>query len=498
MSLDEGPSAIRKLPDFSSAEYTAIISDLHLCEEEPVHLEAPLWKKYKSRQFFFDHDFAQFLPHLRQRSRGKPVELVLNGDIFDFDSVTTLPEAPPYKISWLEKRRGLHPQKEKSEFKIKRILQHHAEWVAALQEFIKEGNRVIFVIGNHDLELHFHRVQEAIAQALCPEPEMRDQIRFCEWFYISNGDTLIEHGNQYDPYCMAQDPINPYILRFNRIEVRVPFGNLATRYLINGMGFFNPHVDSNFIMSAAEYARFFFRYMFRAQPLLMVDWLWGSTVALVQSFIDRLRPSLRDPLTIEDRVQYIAAKSNGTPRMVRELQELFVAPASSYPLIIMRELWLDRAFLVGAAFLVFLQLVLFLAPIKGQAIWWTMLPFIPVLLFVPFFVFYSRTVASLVVESKEPREDVLALAGQITKTTRIVYGHTHIMRHEVIGPIEHLNSGTWSPAFEDVECEKPYGQKTFVWIEPGGEGQRQSQLLAYKDGRSSSANAGSRRSRASD
>src|SRR6185437_13267955 len=161
-------------------------------------------------------------------------------------------------------------------------------------------------------------------------------VRFCEWFYISNGDTLIEHGNQYDPYCMTQDPVRPFIVRFNRIEIRLPFGNLTTRYLINGMGFFNPHLDTNFIMSPKEYVKFFLRYMLRAQPELILTWFWGSVVILVQSFFDRLRPAIANPLGIEDRVEWIAKKANADPRVVRQLKEIFVAPAASYPSLILR------------------------------------------------------------------------------------------------------------------------------------------------------------------
>lgn len=479
------------LGDFTKAQFTAVVSDLHLCEEEPINRRFPLWKKFKTRQFFFDEAFAAFLTHIHEKAKGERVELILNGDTFDFDSVTARPESPPYRISWLERRRGLHPQEDKSTFKIRRILDHHTVLVNALREFIARGNHVIYVIGNHDLELHFPKVQESILEALHLPEEARSRVRFNEWFYISNGDTLIEHGNQYDPYCMAQDPINPFVLRFNRREVRVPFGNLTTRYLINGMGFFNPHVDTNFLMSAGEYAHFFYRYMVRAQPLLMVSWLWGSMVALVQSFIDRLMPSLKDPLTIEDRVENIAAKANATPRMVRELQELFVAPASSYPMIIMRELWLDRAFLVFIVFALIFELFLFVQSVKGISIFWL---FIPLFVFLPFFVFYSRSVVSLVVESKEPKESVMATAGLITKVNRIVYGHTHVIRHEVIGPIEHLNCGTWSPAFGDVECEKPVGMKTYVWLEPGDQGLREAKLLAFRDGRELEAFAGGRRS----
>lgn len=474
------------------ARYTAIISDLHLCEEEPLHPQFPLWKKYKSKQFFFDEEFSHFLTHIQKLSQGQRIELILNGDIFDFDSVLALPKEPPFRISWLEELRGMRPHEPKSVFKIKKILGDHPIWVKALSDFIKAGHEVIFIIGNHDLELHFAKVQAAILEELNLTDEEKKRIRFNEWFYISNEDTHIEHGNQYDPYCMAQDPINPFVKRFNKIEVRVPFGNLATRYLINGMGFFNPHADTNYLMNAKEYVVFFFKYIVKAQPLLMWTWFWSSTLTLIQSFMDRLLPPIRNPLTIEDRIEVIARKANATPRMVRELKELSVPPAASYPLIIARELWLDRAFLVLIGFFLIFQLFLFIQTVFEISVFWM---FIPLFLFLPFFIFYSKSVTSEVLEYKEPSEKILVLTSLITKAKRVVYGHTHTARHEVIGPVEHLNSGTWSPAFLDVECTQPVGEKTFVWIAPTRSEGRQAQLLRFSDGKSEPATSASRRTK---
>ena len=465
--------------DFHQAKTTVIVSDLHLCEAEPLHPKYPLWKRYKSREFFFDKEFSQFLDHIQEKSRGESIELILNGDIFDFDSVTSIPENPIFRLTWLERTRGLHPQEEKSKYKIDVILRDHKEWVDALRAFILNGHRAIFIIGNHDLELHFRRVQESFLEHLNLPQDYTSQVRFCEWFYISNGDTLVEHGNQYDPYCMAQDPVHPYLLRFNRIEVRLPFGNLATRYMINSMGFFNPHVESNYIMSAGEYVRFFFRYMLRAQPLIVATWIGSATVILFQSFVDRLRPSLADPLTIEDRIENIAAKANAPPRVARELKELFVAPAASYPTIIARELWLDRAFLIFLVFFIVLEIFLLVNKVFGLSFFWI---FIPLFMFLPFFLFYSKNVTSTVQQYKEPKERILSAAALIAKVPRIIYGHTHIVRHEFIGAVEHLNSGTWSPAFLDVGCEKRVGQKSFVWISPGAEGEgRVAHLMAFEN-----------------
>ncbi|MCB0356791.1 MAG: metallophosphoesterase [Bdellovibrionales bacterium] len=468
------------MTDFAKANYTAIISDLHLTEEEPVNLKYPLWKKYKTREFFFDNDFSEFLISIEGKANLQKIELILNGDIFDFDSVTSLPNNPPFRITWLEKNRGLHPQEEKSIYKFQRIFDSHRTWFSALADFIRRGHRAIFVIGNHDLELHFPKVQKAIIDSLQLSSEEQSRVQFTEWFYISNEDTLIEHGNQYDPYCLAIDPVSPFVRKYNKIVVRIPFGNLTTRYLINGMGFFNPYLETNFIMSAGEYIKFFFKYIIRAQPFLMISWLWGSTVVLVQSFLDYLLPPLREPLEIEGRIEQIAKRANATPRMVRELRSLTVAPATSRPLLILRELWLDRAFLVSLAFLLFLQLFFVIDQIYDISFYWMLFPFA---LFLPFFIFYSKSVSSSVHAFKEPREKTLTMASLITGTNRIVYGHTHIYRHEIIGPVEHLNSGTWSPAFEDVECKKPIDQKTFIWIYPEDSGGRRAKLFQFEKGK---------------
>lgn len=470
------------MKDFTKARFTAVISDLHLCEAEPAHPRYPLWKKYKTREFFFDHDFSAFVRRIADMADGSEVELILNGDIFDFDSVDSIPPQAPFRVHWIEKYRGLHSEEAKSVYKIDRILSDHPEWVQSLRWFVQCGHRVIFVIGNHDLELHWPGVQQRVFEFLDLPEAYRESVRFCEWFYISNGDTLIEHGNQYDPYCLCVDPVNPYVLKYNKVEVRLPFGNIACRYLINGMGFFNPHLDGNYIMSIAEYVRFFIKYMARAQPLLIWTWFWGSTLTLVRSLSETLLPSLKDPLRTEDRIEEIALKANATPRMVRELQALFVNPAAQRPLIVARELWLDRAFIILLALLVLFQAFLFIKQVYDIPIFWM---FIPILLMVPFFLFYSRAIRSNVSQYKEPQDDILSISSAITRTNRVVYGHTHLIRHEIIGAVEHLNPGTWSPAFLDVECTKPVGEKAFVWIQPAADGTREARVYNFSTGDSS-------------
>ena len=94
--------------------YTAIISDLHLTDPEPPRHKTksrhPLWKKFKTKDFYIDESLVQFIDHIqKQAGENNPdskVELVLNGDIFDFDSDVTFTdsvsiEIPPLLLSYL-------------------------------------------------------------------------------------------------------------------------------------------------------------------------------------------------------------------------------------------------------------------------------------------------------------------------------------------------------------------------------------------------------------
>ena len=69
----------------------------------------PYWKSYKRREMFFDDDFCRFLAFIEEQSNHEPAELVLNGDIFDFDNIVQLPEDKS-QVDWLAKLRGLGSQ----------------------------------------------------------------------------------------------------------------------------------------------------------------------------------------------------------------------------------------------------------------------------------------------------------------------------------------------------------------------------------------------------
>ena len=136
--------------------HTFVVSDMHLTEAHEPDEERPLWMAYKRREFFIDEDFAAFLEHIERKADG-PVELILNGDIFDFDSVTTVPSKDRH-IEWLERARGLSSEEWKSQFKMKVIIDDHPRFFEALGQFIARGNRAIFIVGNHDVGAFAHEL----------------------------------------------------------------------------------------------------------------------------------------------------------------------------------------------------------------------------------------------------------------------------------------------------------------------------------------------------
>jgi hypothetical protein len=249
--------------------------------------------------------------------------------------------------------------------------------------------------------------------------------------------------------------------------VRIPFGDLAARYMLNGMGYFNPHQSENYIMNAAAYLRFFFRYMLRTQPLLIWTWLWGAYATLWISLRTHWLHPMRDPLLVDDKVRSIASRSQATPSMVRKLNALHVPSATNNPFRIARELWLDRAFFLLAALFLAWQVVLHIN------IAWPVRPlwvFVPALLFMLPYLAYAASVRPTVFATPLLTDELADLIFKITGANRVVFGHTHQPQCEQVGPITLYNGGFWSKAFADPECTVRLGEQTFVWIRPAAEG----------------------------
>lgn len=459
--------------------HTFVLSDVHLTTVEAPDPERPLWKRYKQADLVIDDELAAAIAHMSAEAGDAAAELVLNGDIFDFDSVMDQPDDDELSLSWLERLRGMNSSEPKSTLKLCCILDDHPIFVDALREWLaRPQHSVVFVIGNHDLELHWPAVQAVLRARLGLEPA-DERLRVCAWFYLSEGDTHIEHGNQYDSYCLCLDPLWPLVRVRRELRVRMPFGNLAGRIMLNGMGLFNPHVESTFILPFTGYVVFFFKHVIRTNPMLPWSWLWSAGATFVVSMRDGLLPSVRDPLRLDDRVDAVAAEAKATPRMVRALEALRVHAAIFNPFKVARELWLDRVLMLALVVFGSFQAIATLQVFTGlSAVWW----FAALAALLPFVIFWAGKQESDVnnVEAAVLRR--LALIRQITGVRRVVLGHTHIERHTWVEGVELLNPGTWSPAFSDVACTQRVGRACYVHLRPKDDGGRDASVKVWVKG----------------
>ncbi len=114
------------------------------------------------------------------------VELIINGDCFDFLVIT------PYTTQKLAKK-AIALQK------VEKIIAAHSPFFSVLRAFIAiPGRSITFLMGNHDLELCFEEVQARLCLAISGKL-IDPRVYFCPTrFYRPLHDVYIEHGNHYD------------------------------------------------------------------------------------------------------------------------------------------------------------------------------------------------------------------------------------------------------------------------------------------------------------
>jgi UDP-2,3-diacylglucosamine pyrophosphatase LpxH len=141
----------------------------------------------------------------------KTVELVLNGDTFDFLKVA-VDGAYPHHIT-----------AEVALAKWALIAKAHAPVLDAIRDFLQGDSRrkVHFIVGNHDLELAFPEVQEAIALRV----GWHEQVTF-PGMVLRLGDVHIEHGHQMDRMFQV-DPDALFVPHGDTSILNLPWGSVA-------------------------------------------------------------------------------------------------------------------------------------------------------------------------------------------------------------------------------------------------------------------------------
>lgn len=242
-------------------ETILVVSDFHL----GMGSDLTTGLVTQRENFFRDRTFARFLAFHKPKPQ-RSVLLVLNGDSYDFLRIPSVPQTCEELNYWShtlarlrchkspddlkkaisrrEKKFGLRTDDYKSAWKFLRIAQGHPTFFKALAEWVEWGGWVLFVKGNHDLELHWPLVRLAIrdvihCQGASPE-KATERISFCD-NSVQMANIYIEHGHRYETLTRV---VGPPILPKKETQLNLPLGSFGNRYLVNPIEELEPFIDN--------------------------------------------------------------------------------------------------------------------------------------------------------------------------------------------------------------------------------------------------------------
>lgn len=226
-------------------ENLLIITDLHLGEACKEHSRI----EYLKRAADLDAHICGFLDHFaRNRPDDRPWRLILGGDLLDFLQVTMTPPGTEGEKAVY----GLGTREDESVWKLRRLMERHRDFFVFLADFVGAGHRIEIVQGNHDEELFWPAVRQALVEGLVhlyfgdegqpaqTPAAFADRIHFNPWFYYQPGLIYFEHGHRFDDYCTTPPQLCPLRPQAED-ELTSPLSYLAIRYFANRQPGFQTH-----------------------------------------------------------------------------------------------------------------------------------------------------------------------------------------------------------------------------------------------------------------
>jgi UDP-2,3-diacylglucosamine pyrophosphatase LpxH len=445
--------------------------------------------------FFFDGPFSRLLDSLRKvYPDPKSLLLVLNGDIFDFLTVTPILDVPTCEeielsVSNSEQRYGLNPTPEKSIYKFQIIQNGHPVFFSALARFVGAGYRVEILRGNHDLELFFPEIQEHLKNHLSQfeggptREQANERVGFQQWFYMEPGRLFIEHGNQYEASNSIRYPLRPLLPPRKKgdseeLLLDYPLGSLFVRYFYNRVHRIDPYTPK--VISFEQYLEFIRRYNFLDLFRVARDHYPFFISALTpETTSGSAKPSSEDNAKQEAEFQSLQ-ESTEPQDLYRQLNELKIVPMAATKLALFNEMLkpiFRRLIWVGATVIVSLYLWLSLFTlIQAPNLFENVFAKASLL-----FLFSVATLLALfwggnqlgrklrrrkdlTVERCAERADRIA---RLTGVKMVLMGHTHVVDIQPVsdGKAMYANSGTWTTVENPWKNIDPDARKmTFLYV----------------------------------
>lgn len=418
--------------------HVVVLSDLHLWQTTDGE---ELWMRYRHRRFQPDGQLAMLFSLLCERIPPGQLDLVLNGDIFDFDVPPVLQGRPQHARS---------PRCEAAAVeRMGEILADHPGFIVALAKVLLSRHRVIFVIGNHDIQLHFAGVRDLLRQqilsasraldARCSDSDLCEQakrIEFHRWFYRSPLGIHIEHGQQYDPFCSVSDPMWPFHVDG---QLHNTVGTLVMEHVIGRLGYFNPNVEQSYLLTTRQYLEHWLRYYWRSPRSLLRTFFFGSL-----------------------RVLFGLLAENGLVGRGPRSPELQAADEAAHASLFahwdvratLRILRIDRMLLCLG--LLVAAGLLALSPVVGLCA-----ALLVVDVYRSIYPRRSHDLSEIFIESQQTARRIARIYG----ARAVIFGHSHEASGHVEAGVFYGNSGTWAPMHHDIACTSAVEpSRPLIWL----------------------------------
>jgi UDP-2,3-diacylglucosamine pyrophosphatase LpxH len=267
-----------------------IVSDFHLTTGQ----DAVTSQWSDTEDFFWDTEFAEFLSHYTD---GTPTTLIINGDLVDFLQILDIPdpgECSEFGIApeEINRKYGLRCTEAAAGYQIARVIRGHISLFQALALFVAHGNTLIFVNGNHDIQLFWRQVQANIMHAfrsICRDKELpfdEHRVSFHPWCYFVPGLLFAEHGNQYESTTAFRNPFMPLLpvdlLDGRKKQLDLDLSGFLVRYVTNRVEPINPLADN--VRPLSEY----YTFLWKTHPWVALR-TFASTAVLIHRIFRKRR-----------------------------------------------------------------------------------------------------------------------------------------------------------------------------------------------------------------
>ncbi|MCB8977835.1 MAG: metallophosphoesterase [Ardenticatenaceae bacterium] len=495
------------------------VSDFHLSEgRNPAN-----GLIHRNEDFFQDIPFAQMIAHHVKLSRREtaveyhriPWKLVINGDIFDFLQVVSLPREgaelfgvkgvrSQKELSKNEQDFGLGTSSPEIVWKVSRIAQGHPTFFQALAWFVAQpGNELILMKGNHDIELYWPDVQLRLRQllqkayedwrktavpgddhALLPYfddlPEalsldmLQKQVRFPTAFLYEPGLFYAEHGCQFEPANAFRNFEDPRLVPSESFQeaanfIELPSGSLFVRYFFNDVEHIHPFADN-----MKPISRYVF-WLLRHAPGELTTFAWK----LLPQYL-RARREVNKKMA---RQEHEPPQEETADPFLRAIHDIQIHSRES----ISTSTWQTLGRLGGSVLLVLVAVALLFLAVRVIALGTYWPAIIAVLLALIFGYTASGMMQSLdhLLEGEYLFQGAGSIARLLNGNTHpgygsvryFIFGHDHAANVQLLPPTDkdrpnyrqwYVNTGAWVPVFSESErLLRQDEQLTFLRLVPG-------------------------------